>query len=48
MAVNGAKCAPDATEVAVSDAVRGRWLLVRKGAREIAVAEIGGALSAVQ
>jgi tyrosyl-tRNA synthetase len=44
VAVNGAKCAPDATDVAVSDAVRGRWLLVRKGAREIAVAEVGEAL----
>jgi tyrosyl-tRNA synthetase len=41
VAVNGTKCAADATEVAVSEAVRGRWLLLRKGAREIAVAEIG-------
>ena len=40
IAVNGRKLAPDATQVALADAVRGRWLLVRKGAREIAVAEV--------
>ncbi|MEY2733976.1 MAG: hypothetical protein RL340_1035 [Gemmatimonadota bacterium] len=41
IAVNGVKCAADATSVEVGEAVRGRWFLVRKGAREIAVAEIG-------
>jgi tyrosyl-tRNA synthetase len=38
--VNGVKLAPEATSVPRTDAVRGRWLLVRKGARDIAVAEI--------
>ena len=38
--VNGAKLAPDATSVPRADAVRDRWLLVRKGGRDIAVAEI--------
>ena len=40
VAVNGAKLAADATQVTLGDAVRGRWFLVRKGAREIAVAEV--------
>lgn len=40
VSVNGQKLAADATQVAVSAAVRGRWFLVRKGAREIAVAEV--------
>ena len=38
--VNGAKLAPDATSVPRTDAVRGRWFLVRKGGRDIAVAEL--------
>jgi tyrosyl-tRNA synthetase len=40
VSVNGAKIAADATTVPSGDAVRGRWYLVRKGAREIAVGEI--------
>lgn len=40
VSVNGAKVAADATSVPISDAVRERWMLVRKGAREIAVGEI--------
>ncbi len=39
IAVNGAKLPADATHVPLADAVRGRWILVRKGAREIAVVE---------
>ncbi|MBL8998009.1 MAG: tyrosine--tRNA ligase [Gemmatimonadales bacterium] len=42
VSVNGAKLAPDATSVSRADAVRGRWLLVRKGGRDIAIAEIAG------
>lgn len=42
VSVNGAKLAPDATSVPRGDAVRGRWLLVRKGGRDIAIAEIAG------
>jgi hypothetical protein len=38
--VNGAKLATDATTVPVGGAVRGRWMLVRKGARDIAVVEL--------
>ena len=38
--VNGTKLAPDATSVPRTDAVRGRWFLVRKGGRDIAVAEL--------
>lgn len=41
--VNGGKLAAETTQVAVGDAVRGRWFLVRKGAREIAVVEVGAA-----
>ena len=40
VAVNGAKVGAEAQTVAASEAVRGRWVLVRKGAREIAVAEL--------
>jgi tyrosyl-tRNA synthetase len=40
VSVNGGKLAADATSVPAVDAVRARWLLVRKGARDIAVAEI--------
>ncbi len=42
ISVNGAKLASDATQVPMGDAVRGRWMLVRKGAREIAVVEAHG------
>jgi tyrosyl-tRNA synthetase len=42
ISVNGAKLAADASTVAMADAVRGRWLLVRKGAREIAVVDARG------
>lgn len=41
VSVNGAKLAADAQRVPVGEAVRGRWFLVRKGGREIAVGEIG-------
>ncbi len=42
VSVNGAKLPSDATGVPRADAVRGRWLLVRKGGRDIAIAEIAG------
>lgn len=37
--VNGAKLATDQTTVPTADGVRERWLLVRKGGREVAVAD---------
>ena len=37
VSVNGEKLGADATHVPASAAVRGQWMLVRKGAREIAV-----------
>ncbi len=40
VSVNGAKLAAEAHAVPLADAVRGRWYLVRKGAREIAVGEV--------
>jgi tyrosyl-tRNA synthetase len=40
VSVNGAKLAADAATVPLSDAVRGRWMLVSKGAREIAVVQL--------
>ncbi len=40
VSVNGAKLASDATTVPAGDAVRGRWMLVRKGGREIAVVQL--------
>ena len=40
MSVNGAKVSAEAQTVAAGEAVRGRWVLVRKGAREIAVAAL--------
>ncbi len=40
VSVNGAKLATDAQKVPASEAVRGRWFLVRKGGREIAVGAI--------
>lgn len=42
ISVNGAKLASEATHVPMGEAVRGRWMLVRKGAREIAVVEAHG------
>ncbi len=38
--VNGTKLAGDATTVPAADAVRGRWFLIRKGGRDVAVAEL--------
>ena len=38
--VNGAKLAADATTVPAAIAVRGRWFLVRKGGRDVAIAEL--------
>ncbi len=42
VSVNGAKLGAEATHVPASDAVRGRWMLLRKGAREIAVVDTRG------
>jgi tyrosyl-tRNA synthetase len=39
--VNGEKLAADALTVPRGRAVRGRWFLVRKGARDIALADVG-------
>lgn len=39
--VNGEKVGADALGVPLSLAVRGRWFLVRKGGRDIAIAEVG-------
>ena len=39
--VNGEKLAADALTVPRGKAVRGRWFLVRKGGRDIALAEVG-------
>ncbi|MFI5245837.1 MAG: tyrosine--tRNA ligase [Gemmatimonadales bacterium] len=39
--VNGEKLAADALTVPREKAVRGRWFLVRKGARDIALADVG-------
>ncbi|HET8769690.1 MAG TPA: tyrosine--tRNA ligase [Gemmatimonadaceae bacterium] len=41
VSVNGSKLGADETTVPASEAVLGRWLVVRKGGRDIAVAEIG-------
>ena len=40
VSVNGGKLAGDAQKLPVGDAVRGKWFLVRKGGRDIAVGEI--------
>jgi tyrosyl-tRNA synthetase len=40
VAVNGAKLALDAASLSAADAVRGRWFVLRKGARDIAIVEI--------
>ncbi|MCE2802987.1 MAG: tyrosine--tRNA ligase [Gemmatimonadetes bacterium] len=40
VSVNGAKVGAEAQGMPASEAVRGRWVLVRKGAREIAIAEL--------
>jgi tyrosyl-tRNA synthetase len=42
VSVNGAKLAADATSVPVGEAVRGHWLLLRKGGREVAVGQVVG------
>ena len=42
VSVNGAKLAGDAQRVPVGESVRGRWFLVRKGGRDIAVGEVSG------
>ncbi len=39
--VNGRRLAPTDTCVPVSEAVRGRWFLVRKGSRDVAIVEAG-------
>lgn len=41
VSVNGAKLGGDAASVPAAEAVRGRWLLLRKGGRDIAVGRIG-------
>jgi tyrosyl-tRNA synthetase len=41
VSVNGVKLAPDATALVAGDAVRGRWFLLRKGARDVALVELG-------
>jgi tyrosyl-tRNA synthetase len=38
--VNGEKLSPDVTSLDAAQAVRGRWLLLRKGARDIAIVRI--------
>jgi tyrosyl-tRNA synthetase len=40
VSVNGVKLATDATHALTDTAVRGRWMLLRKGAREIAVLDL--------
>lgn len=40
VSVNGTKLGADQVSVPSSDAVRGRWLLVRKGGRDIAIGEV--------
>ena len=40
MTVNGGKLAGDVQQVPAQESVRGRWLLVRKGGRDIAVGEL--------
>ncbi|MBM4193488.1 MAG: tyrosine--tRNA ligase [Gemmatimonadetes bacterium] len=44
--VNGVKLGADALTVPASAAVRGRWFLVRKGGRDVAIAELRGATRA--
>jgi tyrosyl-tRNA synthetase len=41
VSVNGEKLPPDALTVPRDKAVRGRWFLVRKGGRDIALADVG-------
>ncbi len=40
VSVNGAKLGADSQRVPVGEAVRGKWFLVRKGGRDIAVGEV--------
>jgi hypothetical protein len=39
--VNGEKLSPDSLTLPRASAVRGRWFLVRKGGRDIALADVG-------
>ena len=41
VSVNGEKLSPDSLTVPRDKAVRGRWFLVRKGGRDIALADVG-------
>jgi tyrosyl-tRNA synthetase len=40
VSVNGGKLASDAQKVPVAETIRGRWIFVRKGGRDIAIGEI--------
>ena len=40
MTVNGGKLAADAPTVDAASAVHGRWFLLRKGGRDVAVLEL--------
>jgi tyrosyl-tRNA synthetase len=42
VSVNGAKLGAEVTHAPAAEAVRGRWMLLRKGAREIAVVDTRG------
>ena len=42
VSVNGEKLSADSLTVSRDKAVRGRWFLVRKGGRDIALADVGG------
>ena len=41
VSVNGDKLAPETQSVDAADAVHGRWFLLRKGGRDVAVVELG-------
>lgn len=41
VSVNGEKLSADVATLNAADAIRGRWFLVRKGAREVAIVEVG-------
>jgi tyrosyl-tRNA synthetase len=40
VSVNGVRLSPETASLATSDAIRGRWMLLRKGARDVAIVEI--------
>jgi tyrosyl-tRNA synthetase len=40
VSVNGSKLSAESVQLTLTDAVRGRWFLVRKGAREVAIVEV--------